>query len=526
MKKFKKINLCITAGAMAFLLCVLAVMPVFGMTPIEPYGAVPHFSLYPAGGSSPLAVKSLDVTWQIDSLPPDSDYRDATQYASFLEYQPRVRATYVFENPTDQPIKQGLYMPATLPPEYAEWESVSVASRLLEQYSITLDGKPVTPTVRYAYLSEAQNRYDHIVYENDYTMQALLADMIDKLDGEQLPADTLVTVYSFVPGNEVRENGGSEMLDCNVHFQEGDPLVFIPHMWGHEVKKDVLSGTSYVPMGGYVSYGDVINVYVIGDGEVEIGEWKVGRIRGEHDMIYQGKTQTTLGEIAMQHYDPNWGITQKDWYGAVLNMLQHNRIEQSCVVTDASTNGWNVLESLQPLLYYEIELAPGATAENTVQMLAYPGQWPSGSSKITLGTWCFVPVVQGTFTSVENIELHIHTPLYMGDINYYHTHKTDDYQRIEQGYVMQIDPETPIVRFTLSNKSNLNTASLTLAGVLEFMRFIITIILYALPFAAIGGLIALLVLLHERRTSGKRKGKPAFSTDQATEQETEKGAQS
>ncbi|MBO5757793.1 MAG: hypothetical protein J6S28_08855, partial [Clostridia bacterium] len=89
MKKFKKINLCITAGAMAFLLCVLAVMPVFGMTPIDPYGAVPHFSLYPAGGSSPLAVKSLDVTWQIDSLP-DWDYRDATQYASFLEYQPRV----------------------------------------------------------------------------------------------------------------------------------------------------------------------------------------------------------------------------------------------------------------------------------------------------------------------------------------------------------------------------------------------------------------------------------------------------
>ena len=29
MKKCKKINLCITAGAMAILLCVLAVMPVY-----------------------------------------------------------------------------------------------------------------------------------------------------------------------------------------------------------------------------------------------------------------------------------------------------------------------------------------------------------------------------------------------------------------------------------------------------------------------------------------------------------------
>lgn len=502
MKKFKKINLCITAGAMAFLLCVLAVMPVYGMTPIEPYGAVPHFSLYPAGGSSPLAVKSLDVTWQIDSLPPDWDYRDATQYASFLEYQPRVRATYVFENPTDRTVTQGFYLPATLPPEYAEWESVSVASQLLEQYSITLDGKTVEPKVRYSYVYEAQECYRYAVYENDDTVQTLLARAVERLEGEAFPADTPVTVYSYVPAKELKQNGGSEMLECRVQVEEGDPLVFIPHMWGHEVKKDVLSGASYVPMGGYVSYGDVINVYVIGEGEIEIGEWKVGRIRGQEDMVLHGTNKTTLGALAMQEYDPSSGISQKDWYSAVSAELQDRRIEQSNVISDYEGNGWNVKEQLQPMIYYEVEIAPHTTVQNTVELLAYPWQLPSDNSRGTMGIWTFVPPVPGAFASVGQIELHVHTSLYMSEVSNYHTHKIEEYVQTEQGYSMSISPDVPIVRFALSSKSNYGTLSMMINEIWGYL----SIALMLLVFVGIpGGMISLIILLCECKSRQKRE---------------------
>ena len=525
MKKFKKINLCITAGAMAFLLCVLAVMPVFGMTPIDPYGAVPHFALYPAGGNSPLAIKSLDVTWQIDSLPPDWDFRDAEQYASFLEYQPRVRATYVFENPTDQPVKQGLYLPAALPPEYAEWESVSVASRLLEQYSITLDGKPVTPTVRYAYLSEAQTRYEPNIFENDYTMQALLSHAVGNLDVNTYAKDTPVTVYSYVPGNDVRKDGGSEMLECRVRVIEDGACVFIPHMWGNRVEEDAKSGEACAILAGYVFYGDVINVYVIGEGEVEIGEWKVGRIRGDDDMRLQGTTQTTLGEIVMQEYDAVSGVSREDWYSAVLAMLQDQRIQGSNAVSDIGTTsvGWNVRELLQPMLYYEIEIAPHATVQNTVELLAYPWQLPSDNGRGTLGTWTFVPPVQGSFASVGQINLHIHTALYMSEVSYYYTHEIEDYEQDEQGYSMSVSPDVPIVRFSLSSKSNYTTLSMMVNEIWGY----IAIALMMLVFVGVpGGAFALIILLCERITSGKRKGKPAPPTNQTTEQKTEKGAKS
>ena len=502
MKKFKKINLCITAGAMAFLLCVLAVMPVYGMTPIEPYGAVPHFALYPAGGQSPLAVKSLDITWQIEDLPVRFAYRDTTQYASFLEYQPRVQATYVFENPTDRTVTQGFYLPATLPPEYAEWESVSVASQLLEQYSITLDGKTVEPKVRYSYVYEAQECYRYAVYENDDTMQTLLARAVERLEGEALPADTPVTVYSYVPAKELKQNGGSEMLECRVQVEEGDPLVFIPHMWGHEVKKDVLSGASYVPMGGYVSYGDVINVYVIGEGEIEISEWKVGRIRGQEDMVLHGTNKTTLGALAMQEYDPSSGISQKDWYSAVSAELQDRRIEQSNVISDYEGNGWNVKEQLQPMIYYEVEIAPHTTVQNTVELLAYPWQLPSDNSRGTLGVWTFVPPVPGAFASVGQIELHVHTSLYMSEVSNYHTHKIEEYVQTEQGYSMSISPDVPIVRFALSSKSNYGTLSMMINEIWGYL----SIALMLLVFVGIpGGMISLIILLCECKSRQKRE---------------------
>ena len=526
MKKIRKTIAGIAAGAMAFLmLCVFAAVPVFGMTPIDPYGAVPFFSLYPAGGKSSLAVKSLDVTWQIDSLPPDWDYRDATQYASFLEYQPRVRAIYEFENPTDQPVKQGLYLPATLPPEYAEWRNVNVASRILEQYSITLDGKTIEPTVRYAYLSEAQNRYEHIVYENDNTMQELLAEMVENLGGKQISANTPVTVHSYIPGNEVRESGGSEMLNCRVQVEEDGPLVFIPGMWSYEVKTNASNNSSYVELGGYVSYGDVVDVCVIGEGEVEIGEWKVGRIRGDDDMRLQGTTQTTLGKLAMQEYDAATGVSREDWYSAVLAMLQDQRIQGSNVISDVNITdvGWNVRELLQPILYYEIEIAPHATVQNAVELLAYPWQLPSENGRGTLGTWTFVPPVQGAFASVRQINLHIHTALYMSEVSYYYTHEIEDYRQDEQGYSMSVSPDVPIVRFTLSSKSNYTTLSMILNEILGYL----SIALMMLVFAGVpGGTITLIILLCERRASGKRKGKSTSPTDQATEQETEKGAQS
>lgn len=518
MKKTRKTIAGIAAGAMAFsMLCVFAAVPVFGMTPIDPYGAVPHFSLYPAGGSSPLCIRSLDVTWEIGQAPMDW-YREE-DFAAFLEFQPRVIAKYVLENPTDQTVLEGMYLPLSQTPEYTTFE-VSV-SRIAQASKITLGENEITPKIRYAYASEAQNRYDHIVYENDGTMQVLQAETVANLCATPLPADTPVTVYSYVPRKEIKQNSGSQMLDCRVQVMESSPLVFIPGMWSYEAQPGV-SGT-YVELGGYVDYGEVIYLYAIGEGEPLVDSWKVGRFSAKDEMVCQGKQVTTLGELAMQYYEKDSGISEQDWYYAVNAMLQKQRVEGTCVVSDTAQVGWDVRTLLQPMLYYEIELAPHTTAEHTVEMLAYPGQWPSGSRKFTLGTWCLVPPAPGTFADVGEISLHILTPLYMVEVSYYHTHAKGDYQQDEQGYSMSVSPDVPIVRFTLSSKSNYTTLSMILNEIWGYLSIFGMMLVFA---GVPGGTITLIVLLCERRASGKRKGKSTSPTDQATKQETEKGAQS
>ena len=496
---------CITA--LCILLCALAILPASATTPIEPNGAVPHFSLYPEGGSSPLCIRSLDVTWEIGQAPMDW-YREE-DFAAFLEFQPRVIAKYVLENPTDQTVLEGMYLPLSQTPEYTTFE-VSV-SRIAQASKITLGENEITPKIRYAYASEAQNRYDHIVYENDGTMQMLQAETVANLRATPLPADTPVTVYSYVPRKEIKQNSGSQMLDCRVQVTKSSPLVFIPGMWSYEAKPGV-SGT-YVELGGYVDYGEVIYLYAIGEGEPLVDSWKVGRFSAKDEMICQGKQVTTLGELAMQYYEKDSGISEQDWYCAVNAMLQKQRVEGTCVVSDTARVGWDVRTLLQPMLHYEIELAPHTTAKHTVEMLAYPGQWPSGSRKFTLGTWCFVPPAPGTFADVGEVSLHILTPLYMVEVSYYHTHAKGDYEQTEQGYFMRIEPSTPIVRFTLSNKEDVTTASWMFDGVLEIACIL-------LPMLVIGAVIALLVLLHERRSLARYAAKKAAR--QATEK-AEKG---
>ena len=68
MKKFKKINLCITAGAMAFLLCVLAVMPVFSMGFMAVPGAL-CYGTAPFSEHSVIELEYLHVNVDIPNTP-------------------------------------------------------------------------------------------------------------------------------------------------------------------------------------------------------------------------------------------------------------------------------------------------------------------------------------------------------------------------------------------------------------------------------------------------------------------------
>lgn len=95
---------CMTAGAVAILLCVLAVMPAYAMTPIEPWYADPIFGVYPAGGATELTVQSLSVSVQAPEIP----IYERNNYRNFREFTSSLRQEYVLCNSTSKTVKQQL----------------------------------------------------------------------------------------------------------------------------------------------------------------------------------------------------------------------------------------------------------------------------------------------------------------------------------------------------------------------------------------------------------------------------------
>ncbi len=495
-----------TAGAVAILLCVLAVMPAFAMTPIEPWYADPALGLYPAGGTTDLDIQSLSVSVQAPKIP----VYERDNYRNFSEFSSSLRQEYVLSNPTDEAVRQQIYLPLTTLPEYAIGEQSDwMLSDVLDTYEIEVDGTLVTPELRFSYRS-ARDSYQFQNFHNDTSaLNQLIYEMIGRLEDrkERFDPDTPVTVYTFtlsgLPGSGSRSYGVDLTLDKDTR----ETLVYAPKLNDGEVRGGKNSDKQTVRMEGSTYEGYPVQFFVIGKDAVEFSEW---RLSGGKALQADAspKETTTLGELLASRKPESLAISDEDWFYCVLDYLFDCEIGQTGVTDDRYYLGWSIWEYAQPFYCFEAEVPAHGTLSVTVDSAVYPELWDHLDPDVAVWQYCLPD--GGAWGEIGQVDVAVTTDLYMIEKNSYHSNPVDAYTKTDGGFAMRLDPGQENWRFTLcTEQKTRDTGSFWLLVIL-FLLLSISPLIYAVsPPNIIVALAVFIPMLIRRRRRNKKLKKQA-----------------
>ncbi len=352
------------AVLLAMLLSALAVLPAFATAPLVPEPGTRSWCVFPADGSSELELENLALTYDITDLP-EEDYETARE---FFAAGSTLRAEYTFYNPTSTEQTVSMLLPAGDLPSYIDYTQFDIDKSLSLQcavsYTVVLDGQIVTPTLRGAWRPDSAA----LLTFNGHTPREYFDQLQDSyVEHALLSADLPVTVYTYQPKPKDLANYSGGYMSASFAHSPENTWVFT------DGRADVQETGGAVNISKYVARGQTITLYVIGE---DIGkvEWELtereGRSLGGSEFV--SKKTTTFGELAMQYYDPDKGITEQDWYNAVVGMMEYSRYESSGVLGAGAEVNFDIASYLQYYLEYDVTLAPGARTVNEVIMPVYP----------------------------------------------------------------------------------------------------------------------------------------------------------
>ena len=497
MKKFKKINLCITAGAMAFLLCVLAVMPVFAFTPAEPYRGSVAGGLYVMDGVTELAIESTEIYMDIRDLPADM-YETAE---GFLAYSGQLTATYTLYNPTDHAVSVELltHNAAASMPWYAGELPAGVDA---EKYTVEIDGVQVEAQTRHVFCynvydyTQSKTAQEAAIRSHAYGAKYLSNDYIEE---GIFCRNTPVYKYTYLllPKEENK----------NVHVS-----ATLPEYTGTRL---ICSGD--VSFHAYLGYGtqigcsawneEVITFYVIGE-DIDALDWKGSTDtypgKGEPmeiEVTLQDKEEITFEEYCMTGYDAALGCSEVDYYNATLAYLTqkdnyYSRPEGTCYLTKYGLAGHSRLQAMQ---VFSLTLKAGERTTVTVKSPLYPFVHDYKTPPIY--TYPIALPVAEQWSACGQVSVHAVTDLRLKKWDYYPDIKL--FTEVEDGYTYQgeIDAQYLIVS---TGKGRVNIDFGRVAMMFFFVVILIIFLLaYAFPVLLAVAVIILIVLLVRRRRKKK-----------------------
>ena len=354
----------ILAATLALLLCIAAILPISAMQPLSPDRGVDVYSIFPEGRRSELRLEHLALTYEIPKMPRES-YSDVDE---FLAYESTLRMEYTLQNPTDreQTVKL-LYATGDLP-EYAKG--------IMQQYSnaqhaaattIEVGGERVTPKLRCAWTPVSQQYRTGNLYDPRDHAENLRSTYVHHA---LLTHDLPVTIYTYVPFSNQDEDGHF-YYDMVATFacDASRTMVFVGDY------SDVSGTKSQVTIGQRVWEDAEVRLYVLGEavGSIEWMLYDDDRNRVDGGAELSAVETTTFGELAMQYYDAESGIAEHDWYNAVVDMMEYNRMEGTGIVGDKHQRiSFDVTDNLQCYLAYDVTLGAGESTVNTVTTPVYP----------------------------------------------------------------------------------------------------------------------------------------------------------
>ncbi len=406
-----------------FLLCIFlsALFLLFGAFPASANSAQYHWDgvdrtgAIVLGEACPIVVEKELLTFDITSFP--QNYYESLE--AFLAYDGRVTAEYTFYNPSELDVRATLVFPFGTTADYARvWDDERESSAFgsdTEKYDILLNGEPVEKRMRYTL---ATWRFD---------LQTDLSRLSDGYIEDDFYSPTLtVTKYSF----KVSDVDFSAFSAATVAFDVAEGMgarrFYMPTQSGAHVQKD---GSMRI----HASADDFAELYVFGepldtlptftvyrDGGTENGEEIVGTVS-----LFNLETMT-LSDFAFSNFDEARGVSQTDWYNALVAELKESGKYQLHPIVSCSRFENAFEGSLMRWYEYTLSLPAGSRAVNTVTAPLYPSIDLRYSPAVQTYTYLLSPAK--TWASFGALDIVINTPYYLTESS------MDGFEKTEDGY--------------------------------------------------------------------------------------------
>ena len=298
----------------------------------------------------PVLLERGTVTFDLPEFP----YLGTDSAEKFLAYPGRVTTEYHFYNPTDEAVTVKLAFPVYGRAAYSAIEDGDPVSDL-HKYSITLNGKTVTPELRHS-MHESYRTWTRLDVEYSSIMDELAAYHF-------YYPEAPVTVSTYTVGGIDVEAYPDAFAVLDIPQPAiGIGSLFIPGEYKYMTKEECLKGLD-------AENGMTITVYDIGVETDELPEWKIysTKFKNEAELIAGAVTLTekktiTFYDLAMTEWSAESGIKEVDWYNAFVREFTSLNGQMTLDISDM----------LKPWYRYEITLAPGEHAVNTVTSPIYP----------------------------------------------------------------------------------------------------------------------------------------------------------
>lgn len=426
-----------------FLLCLLLLLPI--MPTVSANSAQTWFdgqdstgAFMPAGSESPIVVEGERLIFDIPHFP--VLHGNAEDNAA---YEASVTAEYTFYNPSDYTVTSHLLFPFGQKPYYMDGAfdpetGEHVPFDDTAAYAITLDGEAVEKRVRHT-----------LNVGRSFDLEVALAYFSDDFyrDGFFSPEMT-VTKYTYRTSDVNKEDYPAASVAFQIPsggFGE-ERRVWFPqmHIYQTHFRK------SYV--GTWVDFSpeNEITLYVLGEPLAEPIEWSFYKnggldlFEGIEGSISLLRTESmTLRELALADWYAESGVSEVDWYNAVIASFDEGKVESSGLLGRSSyAPGNDLTGNLMRWYEYEITFAPGQRRINTVTAPIYPAVDMGWEPDVYEYTYLLSPAA--TWVDFGRIEIFINTPYYI--VN-------DEYNafapRTEQGYQKML-PGLPEGELTFS----------------------------------------------------------------------------
>ena len=335
----------------------------------------------------PVLLERETVTFDLAEFP----YLGTDSAEKFLAYPGRVTTEYYFYNPTDEAVTVKLAFPVYGRAAYSAIEDGDPVSDL-HKYSITLNGKAVTPELRHS-MHESYRTWTRLDVEYSSIMDELAAYHFYYPE-----APVTVSTYTVSGINSEAYPDAFAVLDIP------RPAIGIGSLFIPDLGMD-RSSSEYFRKGLVAENGMTITVYDIGVETDELPEWKIysTKFKNEAELIAGEITLTdkrtiTFRDLAMSKWSEESGVKDVDWYNAFASEFRSPNGQRTLDISDM----------LKPWYRYEITLAPGEHAVNTVTSPIYPIANTKYSPAIY--TYEYYCERMTTAEGFEGIEVVVNTP--------------------------------------------------------------------------------------------------------------------